>query len=333
MDIRFGEHASFHRAAIGMTAGSAILRIALHPLTPLAPLLGGIFGIAIGAAFGYGKPVLRLVAAALACLPLFLMTPSWPALALCAGTLAVGTVIGERGVTGVAGAVAVMFGATVTLLAMWTALRFDHSSVTMHWPASVTDGVASAAMGIVGVVAMLPRHLGVAFDPVAGAVKQLPPSLDSEVRALCTRTVAIWNDIQQKLGETDPGKDLVREAVLKTLEVATKSSEAQPPLVSDEELGRRMEDLDARIVAATDDEVRTQYQAARLSLSDQRKYRDRIRQNRERLVARMHNHLAALEKFQLAVGHRDGISASQQLQDLSRDVAASGEALVEVGEA
>jgi hypothetical protein len=330
MDIRFGEHASFHRAAIGMTAGSAILGIALHPLTPLAPLLGGIFGIAVGAALGYGKPVLRLVAAALACLPLFLMTPSWPSLALCAGTLALGTVVGDRGVKG---AIAVMFGATVTLLAMWTALRFDHASVTMHWPATITDGVASAAMGIVGVVAMLPRHLGVAFDPVAGAVKLLPPSLDSEVRALCTRTVAIWNDIQLKLGDSDPGKDLVREAVLKTLEVATKSSEAQPPLVSDEELGRRMEDLDTRIAAATDDEVRTQYQAARAGLSDQRKYRDRIRQNRERLVARMHNHLAALEKFQLAVGHRDGISASQQLQDLSRDVAASGEALVEVGEA
>lgn len=330
MDIRFGEHASFHRAAIGMTAGSAILGIALHPVTPLAPLLGGIFGIAGGAAFGYGKPWLRLIAAALACLPLFLLAPSWPALALCAATLALGTTISSSGLKG---GMSVMFGATVMLLAMWTALRFDHANVAIHWPAMVTGGVASAAMGIVGVVAMLPRHLGVAFDPVAGAVKQLPPSLDSEVRALCTRTVAIWNDIQHKLGETDSGKDLVREAVLKTLEVATKSSEAQPPLVSDEELGRRMEDLDARIAAATDDEVRTQYQAARVGLSDQRKYRDRIRQNRERLVARMHNHLAALEKFQLVVGHHGSVSASQQLQELSQDVAASGEALVEVAEA
>ncbi|HET9987705.1 MAG TPA: hypothetical protein VFQ65_04280, partial [Kofleriaceae bacterium] len=142
---------------------------------------------------------------------------------------------------------------------------------------------------------------------------------------------------------TDPGRDMVREAVLKTLEVATKSSEAQPPLVSDEELGRRMEDLDARIAAATDDEVKAQYQSARAALSDQAKYRERIRQNHERLVARMHNHVAALEKFQLAAGglasaraassgatHRD---LGQQLSDLSRDVAASGEALVEVGEA
>ena len=90
-----------------------------------------------------------------------------------------------------------------------------------------------------------------------------------------------------------------------------------------------MEDLDQRIAAATDDEVRSQYQAARAGLSDQRTYRDRIRQNRERLVARLHNHLAALEKFQLAVG----MTASQQLSDLSKDVAASGEALGEVGEA
>jgi hypothetical protein len=35
MDIRFGDHASFHRAAIGMTASSALLGIVIHPLTPL----------------------------------------------------------------------------------------------------------------------------------------------------------------------------------------------------------------------------------------------------------------------------------------------------------
>jgi hypothetical protein len=326
MNIRFGDHASFHRAALGMTAGSALLGTALHPFTPMAAVFGGLFGIAVGAAFAYGKPVLRLVAAALACLPLLVMSATWPALALCAGTLAIGTTISGRGAKG---ALTVMLGASITLLAMWTALRFDHARATSQWSGYATDGLASAAMGIVGVVAMLPRHLGLTHDPVRGAIKQLPSSLDNEVRALCTRTVAIWNDIDAKLDDRDPGKALVREAVLKTLEVATKSSEAQPVLVTDEELGRRMEDLDQRIAAATDDEVRSQYQAARAGLSDQRTYRARIRQNRERLVARLHNHLAALEKFQLAVG----MTASQQLSDLSRDVAASGEALGEVGEA
>jgi hypothetical protein len=341
MDIRFGDHASFHRAAIGMTVSSALLGIVLHPLTPFAALLGGIFGIAVGAAFGYGKPVWRLIAATLASVPLLMMAATWPAFALCAGVLALGCTI--PGARGLRGALTVMLGATITLLAMWTALRFDHARATAHWPSTVTDGAAAAAMGIVGVIAMLPRHLGIAFDPVQSAVKALPRGLDSEVRALCDRTLAIWSDVKTKLGEGDPNLTLVRDGVLKTLEVATKSTDAQPQGASDEQLGRRMEDLDARIAAATDDEVKAQYQSARAALSDQAKYRERIRQNHERLVARLHNHVAALEKFQLAAGGLASARAAstgathpdlgQQLSDLSRDVAASGEALVEVGEA
>jgi len=214
----------------------------------------------------------------------------------------------------------------VTLLAMWTALRFDHARATAHWPMWVSDGVASGAMGIVGVVAMLPRHLGIGWDPIGAAMKQLPASLDTEVRVLCQRSVAIWKQIDN--AHDDTGKQLVRDAVLKTLEVAAKSSESQPQLGTDDELARRISEIDARIAVATDDEVRTQYEAARSGLVDQKKYRERIHQNRERLVARLHNHLAALEKFQLAMGH----SAQQQLADLSRDVAQSGSAL-EVGEA
>jgi hypothetical protein len=341
MDIRFGDHASFHRAAIGMTASSALLGILLHPLTPFAPLLGGIFGISVGAALGYGKPVWRLIAAALASLPLLLMAASWPAFALSAGVLALGCAL--PGARGMRGALTIMLGATVTLLAMWTALRFDHARATAHWPAILTDGASAAAMGIVGVVAMLPRHLGIAFDPVQGAIRALPRNLDSEVRALCDRTLAIWSDVKTKIGEGDANLTLVRDGVLKTLEVATKSTAAQPQGASDEQLGRRMEDLDARIAAATDDEVKAQYQSARAALSDQATYRQRIRQNHERLVARMHNHVAALEKFQLAAGGLASARAAssgatlptlgQQLSDLSRDVAASGEALVEVGEA
>lgn len=318
-----------------MTAGSAVLGVALHGVTPMAPVLGGVFGIAVGAALGYGKPVVRLGSAALASLPLLFMPTSWPALALCAGTLALGLTIGARGPRG---ALTAMLGATVTLLAMWTALRFDHAGATATWSPWVTVGASSAAMGIVGLLAMLPRHLSLELDPVQRAIALLPAALDSEVRGLCTRTVAIWNEIKPKLAESDPSASLVREAVLKTLEVATTSAESQPSGTSgssDEDLARRMEDLDRRISEATDDEVRTQYSSARAALSDQRGYRDRIRQHRERLVARLHNHLAALEKFQLAVGvtnSQRALDLGPQHQDLLRDVAAIGEALGEVGE-
>lgn len=329
MTLRFDDHAAFHRAAIGMTAGAAILGCALAPITPLAPILGGIGGIALGSVLGYGKPVVRLGAAALAAAALFALQLGWPALVSCAAILALGTMASGRGARGALG---VMAGTTITLLAMWTALRFDHARVLVHAPLAVTSALASAAMGMVGVVAMLPRHLGFAVDRIALAQKALPANLDSEVQQLCDRTLAIWTDIDRKLPDDDAGKALVRDAVITTLDVAARSNEATTA-TNDEELGKRMEDLDARIAAAVDEEVKAQYTSARATLSDQRRYRERIRQNRERLVARLHNHLAALEKFQLAVGHRTEVSATQQLQDLSRDVAASGEALVEVGEA
>jgi len=129
----------------------------------------------------------------------------------------------------------------------------------------------------------------------------------------------------------------VRDGVLKTLEVAARSAGMRADGTSDEALAKRMTDLDARIAAANDAEVRAQYQAARAALDDQRRYRDQIRGNRERVIARLHNHVAALEKFQLAASGLEaaraasaGAPAIQQLEELSHEVAASGEALVEV---
>jgi len=125
--------------------------------------------------------------------------------------------------------------------------------------------------------------------------------------------------------------------VLKTLEVAARSAGVKITGPSEAELAQRMADLDQRIAAATDSEVKTQYEAARVALGDQQRYREHIRQGRERLVARMHNHVAALEKFELAA---TGLSAARvasagspvvrQLEELSHDVAASGEALAEL---
>jgi len=334
MDIRFADHPSFHRAALGMVGGSAILGLALHWVTPMAPLVGGIFGLAVGAAFGYGKPSWRLIAAIAAAIPLVAMTPSWPVLAMVAGTLSLGiAVAGPRGVRGLVG---VMLGAIVALLAMWTALRIGHAQRTATWPTWATDLASSAALGMVGVLAVLPRHLRMAVDPIAAAVRGLPRDLDGEVRELCDRSVAIWTGAKDKLTDSDPGRNLVRDGVLKALEVASKSAGVRAT-DSEDALAKRMADLDQRIAAATDAEVKTQYQGARAALEDQRRYRDQIRQNRERLIARLHNHVAALEKFQLAASGLEaaraataGATAVKQLEELSHEVAASGEALAEL---
>ncbi len=341
MDIRFGDHASFHRAAAGMALGSLAAGIALHFVTGasnIAPLLGGLTGIAAGAAWGYGRASWRVLAAGLAAIPLFAMALQWPALAIAAAAVGLGIAVGGRaGATGARGALAVGVAIGALLLAMWCSLRVDTARETQGWPGWWIDGVAAAAMGIVAVFAVLPRHLALVADPVQAAFGHLPAALDPEVRHLCERSVAIWSGAKERLTEGDPGRELVRDGVLKTLEVAVKSAGVKAIGPGDEELAARMADLERRIAAATDDEVKAQYTAARAALEDQRRYRQHIANGRERLVARMHNHIAALEKFQLAatglVAARaavSGATAVQQLAELSSDVAASGEALVEV---
>ena len=345
MDIRFGDHPSFHRAAVGMVGASAALGLALHPVTPVAPIAGGLAGIGVGAAFAYGKPAWRIGAAIAACVPFFALTSassliamttlgSTIAIMLAAVALALAMMLGLRGMRGL---VAIVTGAAVAMLAIWAGTRFTGAQQLSAWPSWVRDMSAAAAMGMIGVLAMLPRHLRVALDPVQAASRRLPNDLDTEVRELCQRSLSIWNGAKDKLTDTDPGKKLVRDGVLKTLEVASKSAEVQPAGASEQELARRMEDLDTRIAAASDDEIKAQYQSARSALDDQRRYRDHIKQNRERLIARMHNHVAALEKFQLAASGlvaaraaSAGASAVKQLEELSHDVAASGEALAEI---
>src|SRR6185295_14352981 len=125
----------------------------------------------------------------------------------------------------------------------------------------------------------------------------------------------------------ESGKNLVRDGVLKTLEVATKSVEVKIDGASAQQLAERMEELDRRIAAATDDEIKRQYTSARAALSDQARYREHIAKGRERLVARMHNHVAALEKFQLAA---TGLEAARAASSGATAVTASGEALAEI---
>jgi hypothetical protein len=195
--------------------------------------------------------------------------------------------------------------------------------------------MAAMAMGMVGILAMLPRHLRAVIDPVRAAMRQLPANLDGEVRQLCERAVSIWTTSKDKLAEGEAGRTLIKDGVLKTIEVAAKRATVANPGASEVELTERMAVLDGRIEATTDAETRAQYQSARSALDDQRRYRQGIRQGIERLVARMHHHVAALEKFQLAASNLEATRMSsagavKELAAMSSEVAASGEALAEV---
>ena len=333
MDLRFTDHPSFHRATLGMVGSSAVFGMALHPITPLAPLAGGLLGIAAGASIAHGKLGWRMAAAALAVVALFVLPATWGALGVVASITALA--IASGALRGMAGAVAVCVGAVVTLVGMWTALKFSQARETQTWSPLLTTAISAAAFGLIGALATVPRHLRLVLDPVAAAMRGLPAKLDPEVRALCERSVAIWDSASKKLGETDPGLALVQDGVLKTIEVATKSTALDATGANEALLATRTAELDGKIAAATDAEAKAHYQAARAALDDQRRYRDRIHQGKDRMLARMHNHVAALEKFQLAATGLEAARAAsagtmKQLEELSSDVAASGEALAEL---
>jgi hypothetical protein len=333
MDIRFADHPSFQRAAAGMVGGALVLGAALHPVTGLAPVAGGVLGIAAGASLAHGKAAWRMAVAGAALAPLFAW-PGWPALTATAAVVSLALVIG--GPRGLRGLLGMVVAAAVVLVATWCALRIGQAQQTAHWPALARTVAAAAAMGLVGALAMLPRHIELALDRVRGALKRLPAGLDAEVRGLCDRSAAIWATAKDRITD-EAGKSLVRDGVLKTLEVAARSADVRITGPSEAELGQRIADLEQRIAVATDGEVKAQYQAARAAIGDQQRYREHIRQGRERLVARMHNHVAALEKFELAATGLEaaraasaGLSVVKQLEELSSDVAASGEALAEL---
>jgi len=214
-------------------------------------------------------------------------------------------------------------------------MRFATARETAAVPAWLLSGISAAAMGMVGALALIPRHLAIAVDPGMTAGKRLPAALDPEVKGLCDRSLSIWKQAKDELSDGG-GRSLVRDGVIKTLEVAAKSAEVKLSGSSDAELAQRMSELDRKVAATTDTEAKAQYQAARAALDDQARYREHIARGRERLVARMHNHVAALEKFQLAAQsldatrHDTGSTSMKQLEELSQDVTASGEALAEL---
>src|SRR6185503_19172318 len=173
MDIRFGDHPSFHRAAAGMVGASAAFGLSFHAITSgsaalakhaaIAPVAAGLLGLAVGCAVGYGKPKWRIGAAAAACVPLFVMTPSWPMLAAIAALMALALVAelgsattgsmtrgGAYGLRGVRGAMAMMLGAAVVLIGMWAALRIGYAKQTWGWSSWTRDIASSAAMGTIG---------------------------------------------------------------------------------------------------------------------------------------------------------------------------------------
>ncbi len=319
---------------LGAGLSAAALPLA-SPLGVAPPLIGGALAVALGAGWAYGSIRKRAVLAVLACVPVALAA-TWGA--LIATALLTGLAVGLGADSRRRVLVTVALGAGAMMLASWAGLRIHYAQETASWAPLLRATVSGAAIGMIGVLATLPRHVAYQLDAVLAAARKLPLSLDAEIKQLCDRSLLLWSKAKERLAEDVGSKELLRSGVIKVLEVARRTSDnVEGQQGSAQELADRIADLERRIEAATDAETKAEYAAAREGLEDQRKYRERLRAGRERMVARLHNHVASLEKFHLAAISLDAskkLSSDEptvkQLADLSSEVSASGDALAEL---
>lgn len=89
----------------------------------------------------------------------------------------------------------------------------------------------------------------------------------------------------------------------------------------------RAADLEARVAATTDEQARDQYQRAARALHQQIDDLDHIRAWQERSLARLHHHVAVLERLRLAALHRRSVATGRsgdELAELADELSTAG---------
>jgi len=225
------------------------------------------------------------------------------------------------------------------------------------WAAAAATGGAFAFVGVLG---LLPRHLDLASNRVAAAYDASRTVLTGEMRELADRAVTLWNKVDATLEPDAAPRKTIEDSIVRVLEVgrrwaaveaddpgaplrfAPRSAEPRgaPPRAPADVLAQRMEAM-ADKMAKTDDAVaKAQYAHAHAALAEQARYLKEIGASRERVLARMHHYLAAMERLRFAVINHRSADASRlatevqpildDLAHLGTDIDFSSEALHEV---
>ena len=356
--IRFREHEEFHRAALHMAVAGAGAGLAAHVaglLFPAAAGLGGPIALALiagAAAYGAAPPARRIhlreilvvvlgIAAGAAALKLFAKTGPEPSLGAAVFALAFGALIARY--LGVRRFVVTLASAAgAALLARFVLTSFVGAPAFATLPAWVTATISGAAFALVGVLGLLPRHLDLRHDRVGEAWGAAKDRLTGELGELTGRAMMVWNKVDQTLEPDAAARKAIEDSVLRLFEVARKwqSVEAESAPVPAEKLVARMDEIEAKIARTEDPVARGQYERARAALSEQLRYVNEIATSRERVVARMHHYLAAMERLRFAVINHRSADASRlstevqpildDLESLGKEIDITAEAIGEV---
>jgi hypothetical protein len=344
--LRFADHDGFHRTAREMALAGLGAALAALVLARAAPWFGGALGplglAVIGGAVAFAATPRgrRLEAGALTEL---LLLASAAAAALAAARD--GDVAAWLGPIGFAAALAIaaarggapgwptaVASIAALLLARIVLLRLGGLAPV---PGGVAALLGGLGFGLVALLGILPRHVAFVAAPRADRRRSIRARAPQEMLGLLDRAdAAAAHDVAAAPALTAA----LGTAVDRLYDIAAGwlDVEADTRTETPSQLDLRRDDLRARLAAARDPEARRQYEAALAAVEEQRRYVGGIAAARERVVARMHRHLATIERIRLAaINSRsaDAARGSGELEPLIADLDALGRELVCTSEA
>jgi hypothetical protein len=355
--VRFREHDEFHRAALHTAIFGAVAGLLTYLVARVIPAAGGLtapwaIGLLVaGAGFGLLPAarrtrvaelgILVLIGGAVGLVATLAAARGRDSLGHAAIALGFGLLV-ARGVEGRRGLIVLACGAGTVLVARYVLASFAYSATLAHLPGWTVAPLAGAAFSFVAAMAILARHIDLGQDRVADAYAACKGTVGGEVGELVEQGMGVWKKAEETVDEESPVRRAVEDSVLRLFDVAKKwqTVESAQSRSSAEGLQKRVEAMQEKIEKTEDAVARQQYEQARAALVEQLRYLKEIGTARERVVARMHNYLAVMERLRLAfVNHRsaDASRLSTEVQPilddlttLGKEIDCASEALVEV---
>jgi hypothetical protein len=193
--------------------------------------------------------------------------------------------------------------------------------------------VPAAGLGflaaLVASLGLLGSCLTITRDPVAEAIDAARAHLDLAGLALCERAATAAAKIRTAATGASGGLEarraaaevdgVARRVVLEIVALSrrqramAREAETPGPL----EIEARLADLDARLAGATDALARDEYGRAREAVEDQRRRLGTLRASADRVMARLHTDVAALEGAALAIAARGGAATAEDAAALA----------------
>jgi hypothetical protein len=348
--IRFREHEEFHRAALHMAVAGGLAGLAVHVAGLLFPGFGpswamaGLVGVT---AYAAQSPPLRTrvgeigltVAVAIAVAVGLLLVGQRTELGL-AVTAAGFAVLAARGGRRIAATMVAAAGAL--LLARYVQGTFWSAGAAAGLAPWALAGIGGVAFGFVGVLGLLPRHVDIGASRVEAAFETCRGKLGGEVRELADRAFGVWEKVDKTLEPEAAARRAIEDSIVRLYEVALKwaSVESDGARTPADTLVERMDAIEAKIAHTDDTVAKKQYREAHAALAEQLHYLREIATARERVIARMHHYLAAMERLRFAVLNNRSADASRisnevqpildDLRDLGKEIDCSSEASYEV---